>query len=76
MFNPTLQTKCRADLVFGDGVRMHLLGYCLCIGVWSGVNDVEVSSKAMLAEPSAEFCGYFDRYGYVRKLSRDGSEET
>ena len=70
MFAPTLQTKHRMVLIVGDGAWMHLLGYCLRFGVWSSVEDAEVSSQAMPAEPSAEFGGYFDRHGCVRKARR------
>ena len=70
VFAPTLQTKRRADLIVGDGVWMHLLGYCLHFKVWSSVEDEEVSSRAMPAEPSAEFGGYFDHHGCVRKARR------
>ena len=49
---------------------MHLLGYCLCFGVWSTVEDAEVSSQTMPAEPSAEFSGYFDRCGCLGRAGR------
>ena len=70
MFTPTLLTKRRVDRIVGDGVCMHPPGYCLRFRVWSSVKDTEVSSQAMPAEPSAEFGGYFDLHGCIRKEGR------
>ena len=51
--------------------ELHAPSWLLhALWVWCNVEDAEVSSQTMPAEPSVEFSRYFDHHGYLRRAER------